>query len=217
MFIKYIKDNNISSVAFLRHQEPDATYGYDHYIKPALDSMNVSIIDIGFNNQTVRDFKNDILKIKASNAELLIIQSLAYNIPNIVAAINAYDLNIPLLGDLNFLDIQDNQTRKLVENIPFIGIDYLLSSNYKLYKDIYFSKYNMDAFALGTFAHDLSILLRKSKLLQETSKPAIINQINHLDKINGIINDKIIFDSNGQLIVDYCVMKYSNGELAKYE
>lgn len=217
MFVKYIKDNQISSVAFLRHQEPDASYGYDHYIKPALDSMNVSIVDVVFNNQTVRDFKNDILKVKDSNAELLIIQSLAYNIPNIIAAINTYDLNIPLLGDLNFLDIQDSQTRSLVENIPFIGIDYLLTKNYKLYQEEYVSKYNVDAFALGTFAHDLSILLRESVVLQETAKPAIIDRLNHLDRINGTINDKIIFDSNGQLMINYCIMKYSNGGLAEFE
>lgn len=219
MFVKYIAEHGISSVAFLRHQEPDATYGYDNYVKPRLDSMNVSITDIVFDNKTVRDFKNDILKIKSSNVQLLIIQSLAYNIPNIISAINTYDLRVPVLGDLNFLDIPDANTRSLVEGIPFIGVEYLVSENYKLYQTRYLERYNTLAFALGSFAYDLSILLDDSFMIfQDKSQQEIITHLNNLGRNNKrTISDNVYFGADGQLVVQYCLMKYQNGMIQMCE
>lgn len=215
MFVKYIEENNISSVAFLRHQEPDATYAYDNYTKLVLDSMNVSIVDVVFNNKTIRDFKNDILKIKASNAELLIIQSLAYNIPNIINAINTYDLRIPLLGDLNFLDIPHKETCLLVEGIPFIGLEFLESKNYDLYEAAYISEYDSHVFALGAFACDISALLQNPTILQDSSKDEIIKRLNDENGKVKTISNQSNFNNEGELVVNYSIMEYHNAKVRK--
>lgn len=213
-FVNYIKQNNYRKVAFLKHQEPDATYGFEKIIKPQLDSLGINIIDISFNNATIRDFKPEILKIKQANPDLVIIQSLAYNIPNIVSALKSYNISFPILGDVNFLDIQDSQTMELVEGIPFVGLQSLLKPNYKTYKEKYLSKYNKSPFALGSFAYDLGLYLKKI--------PSYSNIDNILSTINEIKDSSIVNDNNvrfneiGQENVVCKILTFKNMEIVEF-
>ena len=215
-FVQFIKDKDVKSVAFLRHQEPDALYGFENIIKPELQNMGVSIIEHTFNNNTVKDFKTEVLKIKQSNPDLLVIQSLAFNIPNIMSAIKAYQITIPILGDINFLDIQDQTTMKLVEGIPFVGVDYVLSNNYKNYKEKYIQKYNKQPFALGGFAYDLGRYL--TVFSGETSKDEILSTFNNATNID-IINDfeGSRFDQNGQENVKCVILTYRDCQIEEYK
>lgn len=212
-FVKYVKENNYKTVAFLRHQEPDATYGFENIIKPQLKD-SVKIIDIGFNNATIKDFKPEILKIKQANPDLLIIQSLAYNIPNIVTALKAYNITIPTLGDVNFLDIQDAQTMDLVEGIPFVGIQSVLSRKYKTFKEKYTKKYNKDPFALGSFAYDLGHYLNQvSPSIGVDSILYVLNTIKDPSLVN---TQAVRFDKTGQENVVCKILTFKNKDIMEY-
>lgn len=213
-FVNYIKKSGYKKVAFLRHQEPDATYGYEKIIKPQLEEMGVVIIDVGFNNATIKDFKPEVLKIKQAEPELLVIQSLAYNIPNIVSAIKTYEISFPILGDVNFLDIQDTQTMELVEGIPFIGIQSVLTSNYKQFKKRYIEKYNTPPFALGSFAYDLGHYLQYAPNNSDVN--GILSILNE-KKDTCLVNDnKVRFKENGQENVVCKILTFHNKEIVEF-
>ena len=218
-FVDYIKKGNFKKVAFLRHQEPDATFGFEKIIRPQLEIMGVEIIDVGFNNTTIKDFKPEILKIKQAEPDLLVIQSLAYNIPNIVSAIKAYNISTPILGDVNFLDIQDSQTMELVEGIPFVGIQSLLSPNYKKYKDNYVLKYKKAPFALGSFAYDLGRYMNK----MPSSVTSNLGIDNILSILNTTTDSSLVnvntkqFSETGQENVTCVILTFHNKEIEEYK
>ena len=213
-FVEYIKQNNYRKVAFLRHQEPDATYGFENIIKPQLEKLGFTVIDISFNNATIKDFKPEVLKIKQTAPDLVIIQSLAYNIPNIVSALKAYNISFPILGDVNFLDIQDSQTMDLVEGIPFVGLQSLLSQNYQTYKKKYTEKYKKSPFALGSFAYDLGHYLQY--IPSNSNIDNILSIINEV-KDSSLVNDNTIrFNEGGQENVACKILTFHNREIVEF-
>lgn len=214
-FVDYIKNNNVKSVAFLKHQEPDAIYGFKNIIKPQLQEMNVALYEYDFNNNTVKDFRTEVLKIKQTNPDLLVIQSLAFNIPNIISAIKDYQITIPILGDVNFLDIQDSKTRSLVEGIPFVGVDYVLSKNYNIFEEKYIQKYKKQPFALGGFAYDLGRYLQFYN--EQKTKSVIVSVFNKVNDSNLINNfEGSRFNPNGQENVTCVILTYQDNQIQKY-
>ena len=213
-FVDYISSNGYQKVAFLRHQEPDATYGFENIIEPKLKEMGVEIMDFAFNNATIKDFKPEILKIKQAEPELLVIQSLAYNIPNIVSAIKTYDLTIPILGDVNFLDIQDAQTMELVAGIPFVGIQSVLTPNYSQFKQRYIEKYKIAPFALGSFAYDLGLYLRQIPV--HASMDEIMTLLNGMKDPSLVNDNEIRFDKSGQENVVCKILTFKDNDVVEY-
>jgi ABC-type branched-chain amino acid transport systems, periplasmic component len=211
MIVSFINEKKMKKVAFLRHIEPDAEYAFKNTIQPMLNQSNVEIVDLPFNNQTTKDFKNDILKLKNSNVELVIIQSLAYNISNIMSAYTEYSLSTPILGDINFLDIHDDVTKEKVNNIPFIGLSYVLSDEYSMYANKYLETYNIEPFALGACAFDLVLIL---KHLVPKEKQSFISNANSLD-IKGVTG-KIQYNTNGDQIIHYTILKYENNHIVNF-
>ena len=214
-FVSFIKNNHYKKVAFLRHQEPDATYGFERIIEPELKKMGVEIVDVCFNNATIKDFKSELLKINQAEPELLIIQSLAYNIPNIISAINIYNMSIPILGDINFLDIQDPQTMDLVEGIPFVGIESVLSPNYQNYTKKYLNKYKKAPFALGSFAYDLGCYLQF--LPEDASVNEILSIINKTEDSSIVNNNKVRFNKTGQENVTCKILTFHNRNVVEFK
>ncbi len=213
-FVDYISSHQFHKVAFLRHQEPDATYGFENIIEPKLKEMGVEIIDVPFNNTTIKDFKPEILKIKQTEPELMVIQSLAYNIPNIVSAIKTYDITIPVLGDVNFLDIQDIQTMELVEGIPFVGIQSVLTPNYKEFKRKYVAKYNINPFALGSFAYDLGLYLRQ--IPAHASMDEIMPLLNGMKDPSLVNDNEMRFNESRQENVVCKILTYKDNDVVEY-
>lgn len=213
-FVDYIRSNGYYKVAFLRHQEPDATYGFEKIIEPKLKEMGVEIIDVPFNNATIKDFKPEILKIKQAEPELIVIQSLAYNIPNIVSAIKTYNITIPVLGDVNFLDIQDAQTMELVAGIPFVGIQSVLTSYYSQFKQKYIEKYKIAPFALGSFSYDLGLYLRQ--IPAHASMDQIMTLLNGMTDPCLVNNNEVRFNKSGQENVVCKILTFKDNDVVEY-
>lgn len=213
-FVEYIIEKDYKKVAFLRHQEPDATYGFENIIKPKLEQHGVQIVDISFNNTTIKDFKPEILKVLQAEPDLMVIQSLAYNIPNIVSAMKSYNFAIPVLGDVNFLDIQDAQTMTLVDGIPFVGIESVLSENYKQYRDKYVAKYKKEPFALGSFAYDLGLYLKY--IPAGASHEEILDILNKTEDQHLVNNQQVRFNESGQENVVCKILTFKDNKIVEY-
>lgn len=197
-FINYIQGSNVKSVVFLRHIETDADYVFEHYTKHKLDELGIKVNSIQFDNNTVRDFKSEVLKVKQINPDLLVIQALAYNIPSLISSLNAYNVDIPLLGDLNFLDIQDDELKKSLNGIPFVGLNYVLSENYSHFTRSYTKMYSKQPFALGVFAYDLGHYLSALPhgLVDREEILTILNTFDDISLVNSEkhFNDSAFFD-----------------------
>jgi ABC-type branched-subunit amino acid transport system substrate-binding protein len=212
MIVSFIKENNYHKVAFLRHIEPDAEYAFKNTLQPLLKELNVEIVDIPFDNNNTKDFKNDLLKVKNSHADMLVIQSLAFNIPNIINTYKDYNLTIPILGDMNFLDIHDDATKEKVDGIPFIGLSYILTDEYKLYELNYKAAFKIEPFALGAFASDLSKVLNTVRSLD---KKTYIDAVNDA-RIKGTIG-AINYKPNGDQDIEYTFLKFSDKSITSYK
>lgn len=214
-FVDYIKNNGVSSVVFLRHIETDADYVFESYTKNKLEELGVNVTSVSFDNKTVRDFKSDVLKVKQINPDLLVIQALAYNIPNIISTLNNYNVDIPVLGDLNFLDIQDDELKKSLNGIPFVGLNYILSDNYLNYAHKYSDKYSKQPFVLGAFAYDLGYYL---SILSRglTDKEEILSILNTSNTMY-TVNSERFFNNNGYFDLKCGIYTFHGTSYVEYE
>jgi len=210
-YIKYIKENNIKNVVFLRHIFPDAELAFKSIIQPQLKSLNIQVEDIPFDLAT-KDFKNLASKVKSYNPELIIVQSLSYNYSNILKSFIDANLSNKVLGDLNFIDLYNYSDiiPQEMENIPFLGVDYCLNNPYKIYEENYYKTFKKRPYIFGAFPYDLMTVVNnidKSGI----SKNDIINYYNQ-NTISGV-SGEIKFNETGDQIIDYGILKYIDNKV----
>ncbi len=215
IFTEFIKGKSPKKVAFLRHLYPDADLAFNKISKPTLEKAKISIVDVPFSLET-RDFKNLTAKIKGSDPDWTVVQTLAFNYKNILTDFRNAGLINNVIGDLNYFNVKDlnDFNDKIYEGIPFVNMTLITSEKYKEYLNIYKARFDKESTVFGVFAYDLGLVLNsidKSNI----SKKAVIDYYRD-NKIDGY-GGRITYDQHGNLKLKYTVSQYKNGEIVSYE
>lgn len=210
-FLDFITKSNYKKIVFLRHREPDAELVFNTFTLPNLEKMEVEVIDLPFGDNDF-DFKNFAQKIKTIKPELVVVQAFAYKIPNILKAFKENKLSTPILGDLNFLDvdISDPNNKSLLQSIPFVGLAFQTDTACMNYYAYYQKIYNSKPFTFGVFAYDLGLIINNS--IESETDFNVTNMPNLIKSTNGLIAipSKL---SNNELVVEYGIFFYQNDSL----
>lgn len=209
-YLNYAKENNKHKVVFMRHIFPDAELAYKTIVVPQAKKMGLQVIDEPFDLAT-KDFNNLSQKIKSQNPDLIVVQSLSYNFFNIVKSFYNNNILDKMLGDLNFGDLYtyDFETVKEMDNIPFLGLTYVLSEDYARFEKEYQAQYNDRPNIFAAYPYDVMTLinnLHKSGI----DKNSIIQYYND-NVVNGITG-RLWFDAKGNQKIDYQIMMYQDGK-----
>ena len=209
-YLNYSKEKGYKSIAFLRHMVPDAELGYKTVVVPKAKEYGITVYDEPFDEAT-RDFNNLTQKVKKHNTDLIVVQSLAYNFINIVKSFQHSGIRDKMLGDLNFNDLYtyDYEIVKEMENIPFLGLSYVLSEEYKEFNKYYSEKYNEKPTVSAAFPYDVMTVVNNMKE-SGVKKTDIIKYYNE-HVVNGVTG-RIVFNENGKQEVKYQILKYIDGE-----
>lgn len=215
-YIKYIDSLKIKSVCFMHHIEPDADWGYKKIIEPALNNKKISIINEPFQPDNL-DFKNNIVRVKNAQTDLLIVQSYAYHFPNIINYYKTLSVQTPILCDLNFIDVLcfDPDVVKNLEDIPFLGVDFVISDTFDQYVKLYHTHYNKIPYAFSAYAYDLGHFLNQLAENKVPLNKKDIIRFNHDHPTSGICGN-YTYSSQGIIETNYCILTIHDGKYAKY-
>ena len=209
-YLNYAKEKGYKSIAFLRHMFPDAELGYKTVVVPKSKEYGLTVYDEPFDEAT-KDFNNLSQKIKSYNTDLIVVQSLAYNFVNIVKSFQHSGIKDKMLGDLNFNDLYtyDYEIVREMENIPFLGLSYVLSEEYKKFDQEYFQEHGEKPTVSAAFPYDVMTVVNNMKE-SGTKKDEIIKYYN-THEVNGVTG-RIIFNEKGKQEVKYQILRYVDGE-----
>lgn len=212
-YLNYARENGKKSIAFLRHMFPDAELGYKTVVVPKSKEYDIKVFDEPFDEAT-RDFNNLAQKVKSYNTDLIVVQSLAYNYINIVKSFQHSGIRDKMLGDLNFNDLYtyDYEIVKEMGNIPFLGLAYVLSEEYKQFDRDYFKKYNEKPTVSAAFPYDVMTVVNNMKESGIDKEGIVKYYKNHV--VNGVTG-RIVFNEKGKQEVEYQILRYVNGEFSK--
>jgi branched-chain amino acid transport system substrate-binding protein len=216
-FVDYILKGGYKRIAFIRHIEPDADNAFYTITKPNLEKESITLQDEPFSLDT-KDFSGIIQRIKEGKPDLVVIQAFSFLIPQIMRKIKEYQINAPILGDLNFIDIErfPESESKLVEGIPFTGVGFVFEEKFKTYATEYEKKFNDKAYVMGAFCYDLGISLVEYFNKNKSTDPTSIVAFFKGRKYDGASGETYL-DQNGEFHMDYQLLTYKNGKIVKYE
>lgn len=213
--LAYAKTKGAKSVAFLRHIISDAEDAYKSIVIPRSKKMGIIVYDEPFEENT-KDFNSLAHKIKNYNSDLIVVQSFSYNYLNIVRSFYLNGISDKMVGDLNFNDLYtyDFETVKEMDNIPFLGMSYVLTDKYKVFESSFSEKFKDRPSVMSAFPYDVMTIINA---LGESGmkKKEIIKYYNEheVHGVTGILR----YDQKGNQNIEYLVMKYENGEFKKLE
>lgn len=212
-YLNYAKENGFKSVVFLRHMFPDAELGYKTVVVPKSKEYGLIVYDEPFDEAT-KDFNNLTQKVKNYNSDLIVVQSLAYNFVNIVKSFQHSGIRNKMLGDLNFNDLYtyDYEIVKEMENIPFLGLSYVLSDEYKQFDKAYFEKFNEKPTVSAAFPYDVMTVVNNMKESGIQKEDIVKYYQNNI--VNGVTG-RLVFNENGKQDVKYEILRYVNGEFTR--
>lgn len=212
-YLNYAKENGYNPIVFLRHMFPDAELGFKTVVVPKSKEYGLTVYDEPFDEST-RDFNNLSLKVKSYNPDLVVVQSLAYNFVNIVKSFQHVGIRDKMLGDLNFNDLYtyDYAILKDMENIPFLGLSYVLSDEYAEFDKAYSENFKEKPTVSAAFPFDVMTVVNNMKE-SGTKKADIIKYYNE-HEVNGVTG-RIIFNEKGKQEVKYEILKYIDGEFKR--
>ena len=209
-YLNYALSNEKKNIVFLRHIFPDAELAYKTIVVPNAQKMGLNVHDVPF-DLSVKDFNNLTQKVKSLNPDLIVVQSLSYNFLNIVRSFHHAGILDKMFGDLNFGDLYtyDFATVKEMDNIPFLGLSYVLTESYKIFEKQYLKKYGDRPNILAAYPYDVMTIinnLNKSGVKKED----IIKYYND-NVVNGVTG-RLWYDKKGNQNIDYQIMSYHDGQ-----
>ena len=212
-YLQYAKKHGFNSIVFLRHMFPDAELGYKTVVIPKSRELGLTVFDEPFDEAT-NDFNNLTQKVKNYNSDLVVVQSLAYNYINIIKSFQHAGIRHKMLGDLNFNDLYtyDYEILKEMENIPFLGLSYVLSDEYKIFDKEYYRKYDEKPTVSAAFPYDVMTVINNMKEFGMTKKEIVSYYKDHI--VNGVTG-RIVFNEDGKQNVEYQILRYINGEFTE--
>ena len=211
--MNYAKEKGVKSITFLRHIFPDAELSFKKVVVPMANQMGIKIFDEPF-EETTKDFNNLSQKVKNNGSDLVVVQSLSYNYLNIVRSFYHAGIVSKMIGDLNFNDLYtyDFDTVKEMDNIPFLGMSFVLSDGYKKYEMDYKEKFSDRPSVMSAFPYDVMTIINNLKV-SGLKKDEIISY--YRDNVINGVTGRLVYDEKGNQIIDYLMLKYVDGTFIK--
>lgn len=212
-YLNYAKEKNLKSIVFLRHMFPDAELGYKTVVVPMSKELGLTVYDEPFDEAT-KDFNNLSQKVKNYKSDLIVVQSLAYNFVHIVKSFQHAGIRDKMLGDLNFNDLYtyEYEILKEMQGIPFLGLSYVLSDEYKKFDEEYSARFKEKPTVSAAFPYDVMTVVNNMKE-SGTKKSQIIEYYkNH--NVRGVTG-QIIFNEKGKQEINYQILRYISGEFTE--
>lgn len=208
-YLAYAQKNNKRNVVFLRHMFPDAELAFKTIVEPESKKIGINVVDVPFDLST-RDFNNLAAKVKSYDPDLIVVQSLSYNFLNIVKSFYNAGILDKMLGDLNFGDLYtyDFTTVKEMDNIPFLGLSYVLTDQYKAFEEAYCKKYGEKPNIFAAYPYDVMTIINNMDN-SGIDKQNIIRYY-HENIVSGVTG-RMWYDEQGDQIIEYEILKYNDG------
>lgn len=210
-FVSYINNNSIKRIAILYNKVDAWQKAVDTKLIPVLKEKNINLV---FNEQYAvgeKDLRNIVTKLKASNADHLILLSYGFEYPILIPMLKEYRIfpNTKILGGWGFLYPQMN--KNLLNGIYVSGPEYvfrkdkLASEFIDLYKSNYKSTPNYDA----AMAYNTIWLIMK---YHNIKGDRLKNKLKNI-KIQESVIGPYEIDNNGAMILKTTLGVYNNGEI----
>lgn len=217
MFIKFIIDQKIKKVAFLRHMHPDAERAFREKTYPKLHELGITVFDLPY-PLTLTDFTPLIMKLNDIKPELVVIQGFAPFLVKIYKKMKELGIKCRILGDVNFTELETKVDKEMLAGIPFVGETFILDPKYKEFEERYKKEYGIYPLPFNALCYDLIKYLSK---YAEYVK-GVYNLRNFLSYVNSTpldgISGKVRFDENGETKINYDYLVYdSQGDVKKWE
>lgn len=210
--LEYAAAKGVKSIAFLRHIISDAEDAYNSIVLPLAKEKGITVFDEPFEENT-KDFNSLAHKVKNYKSDMIIVQSFSFNYLNIVKSFYYNGILDKMVGDLNFNDLYtyDFDTVKEMDNIPFLGMSFVLTDAYKDFESSFTEQFNDRPSVMSAFPYDVMSVIN---VLGEsgTKKKDIIAYYNE-HEVNGVTG-RLKYDDKGNQIIDYLVMEYQNGHFS---
>lgn len=212
-YLSYASENGFKSIVFLRHIFPDAELAYKTIVEPTAKEMGITVYDEPFIEET-KDFNSLSQKIKKYDSDLIVVQSLSFNYMSIVKSFYHNGILDKMLGDLNFNDLYtyDFETVKEMDNIPFLGMTYVMTEAYRNFESEFSARFNDRPSVMSAFPYDVMTIINNLDL-SGMKKPDIIKYYNE-NEVNGVTG-RLVYDEKGNQLIDYKVVKYQNGKFVE--
>ena len=157
-----------------------------------------------------RDFNNLAAKVKSYDPDLIVVQSLSYNFLNIVKSFYNAGILDKMLGDLNFGDLYtyDFTTVKEMDDIPFLGLSYVVTDQYKAFEEAYCKKYGEKPNIFAAYPYDVMTIINNMDNSGKDKQNII--RYYHKNIVSGVTG-RMWYDEQGDQIIEYEILKYNDG------
>lgn len=220
MMVDYLHQNQIKNVFILHTNELFGTSAY-HYFEKLYYRAEDKILGVDEYPMNNGDFKSQLAKAKASNAEKIILLGYGNEYAALLKQAREYNIKSDMfvcnLGGANNsvaeLPIEYNN------GLTFVGprFAYLLSTNsltpkMKQFVDAYEKKYNEKPYFHAAYAYDMITVFMDVYGDGSKTKEQIMLDIKALRNYEGV-SGTISFKENGDAKTDLVTAKYINGSM----
>ncbi|MDM5248089.1 MULTISPECIES: ABC transporter substrate-binding protein [unclassified Lysinibacillus] len=170
--LQYLKDNNLTKVAWLNVANSYGTGGHEEFVKHAADYGVESVIEDEF-EATVKDAKPLLTRVKKENPDAIIVWGTVQESAVVIKNIRELALDIPVLASHGvatdqFIEVAGDAANDVV--LPtgkLLVADKLEDSNpqkelLKAYNEAFTAKYNKPASTFGAYAADAFAIATKA-------------------------------------------------------
>ena len=219
IILEYFNENKkVKKVAILYVHHAGAEQQYNDYFIPKFKEMGVEVVFGEPYEFSQKDFKNQIVKIKESKADHLIIIGYGFVYPIIFKELKQYDLlgKFTILGGWGF--IAPNKTPpELLENVIVAAPKYLFEKNQKAidFVNVYKNKFGSDPNFDAAFAYDDIIIITEVIKKVGYDPEKIQEQLATIGSFTGVLG-KIEISANGDYKVPMGLGIIQNGKIEPY-
>lgn len=220
MMVDFLHSNSIKSVYILHTNELFGTSAY-HFFKKLYSGTEDKILGVDEYPMNNGDFKSQLAKAKASNAEKIILLGYGNEYTTLLKQAKEYNLKSDMfvcnLGGAN--NSVAELPAEFINGLTFIGprFAYLLSTNsltpkMKQFVDAYERKYNEKPYFHAAYAYDMITVFMDVYANGSKTKEQIMSDIKALKNYEGV-SGTISFKENGDAETDLVTAKYINGSM----
>lgn len=165
------------------------------------------------------DFRTQLLKIKNTDADVLVVSGLTSHILQMLQQKKELGLEMPVydtsinLSDLNVI----SEAGDYVEghNLNAFAVDVLDNNNIKLFKEKFYKQFEIEAIGISAIGYDLIMAINQTIKGEKMSGEEFINKMRK-EKFSGI-NGEFSIDSDDNVRVDLYSAKILNKSLILVE
>ena len=212
-----IKGSNLKEVFILWSRDGATEPEVNRYLKPALNESQIKFQEETF-DVGQKDFKGQILKLKASGMKDVILLGYGSDFPGILKEMSTQGVfdQVRIVGGIGYLELPGYVGYDLVKNAVFISPAFLVQSEAndqsKAFMRRYKEKFSTEVTYDAAYTYDaLMILAEAFKNAGGTDPVSVRNYILKKGKFQGVTGT-LSFQPNGEVVSPLTTARY-NGSM----